>query len=184
MVQTIDDATSCITLPEDRFAKALSESPAFIAWTGTADAAEALSHVYIDGLPPPPDHEDEFTPQYLATIGNFAIVATSDQEGFAWEFSAISERHEYLPSGRLTVELHELLDASEQELIARAPRRFKNSLGLIIEQSAGVSGVAEYLAVRRVVLEELYRNGEDEIPAQGDTLSAILSVEWADDDES
>lgn len=51
-------------------------------WGGFADASEAASHIYIEGLPIP---EDAYTAEQLAELRPFVLVFPSDEQAFSVE---------------------------------------------------------------------------------------------------
>ena len=75
-------ATNCLTNAEDALRDMIANTAAFQTWVSAADAAAAKASLYYDSLPKPTD--DAYTKTFWTDEGNFAVLYTADDDGFAF----------------------------------------------------------------------------------------------------
>ncbi|MFZ5785121.1 MAG: hypothetical protein ACOY3Y_01655 [Acidobacteriota bacterium] len=168
-----------LSLAQEHLRVMLADAPVFRAWCAAADQAEALAHVYHEGLPAPPDGV-EYSRDELESLRPYAVVFTAERAGFELLLSGIGETWDYNASGRLILRLRENCpEGFGDEPTSEAGLRWKNTLGGIMQDLAELSGGEGYLHVQRVRLEDgPYWPHPNLIPSEGLWLGADLSIEW------
>ena len=174
-------------MPQQNLKVLLSESPAFQALCHVGDAAGALEHIHLGGLPDPLDFR-EYSPAEIAAFRPFIIINLARSNGYRAGHTAMgSSGFQYHESGRLEIQL---------ERASPPPRRsvnepgdamdrydadvdFQNVIGAIIEDMRELSASAGKFAMDEIVITDgPFRNSEESWVAQGDFQFVFLEVAW------
>lgn len=154
----------------------LSNSATFQTWTGAADAAAALNHIHVIGLPTPAENRPSYSAAELSELRPMAVLNYDVAEPWAYEGIA---QGQYTPSGRVLIALEADVDSADARNFKEAAYTFLNAVGKIIEEMAEASEGGGYPVVQRVRLRMQPRRSEEkERPAKGDYLVTIIGVEF------
>jgi hypothetical protein len=183
----IEDPLGGMSWAEDNAARSLAACTQFQLDTNSADAAEALTHIYFDALTPPADRST-YSAEELTDLRPFCIVATHPTEnGFSWGRIGAEAWDD---SGTLILIFQYPVPAGMEEDNQALMRWFKNRLGNIIRPDTTVSGQSSYvgmsdlahsggyLAGSKVSLGILGRADQKVIKTEGDFVMATLLVQW------
>lgn len=180
----LEDAAGGISIAEQLLAQTVAACTQWIADTGSADATEALSHIYFDALPPS-DDGDSFTREELIALRPYCIVATNPENGYSWGRIA-AEGWDDSGSLILIFEYNtpEELAQDNQALM----RWFKNKLGNIMRPDdsvltdyVGISQLAHqgaYHASTKIRVGVIGRADQLQYETEGDYVLAMLYVDW------
>lgn len=135
-------ATNCLTKAEDALRDMIANTAAFQTWVSAADAAAAKASLYYDSLPQPTD--DVYTKSFWTDEGNFAVLYTADDDGFAFDFESISAGYNYLASGVLMVDFFHLFALTPIDF-QEDHRTAKNQIGDVLEDLIDLGGTNPYL---------------------------------------
>jgi hypothetical protein len=175
----VTDPVGCISLAEQYLRQTLAASETFRSAVGAGNPAAALAHIYTDDLPPPAGGAATYSRSDLETLRPFAVVWTEEQDGLRRQADAVSDARNYGGSGRLAVLFEQDVPSQVVNDPPEASRRFKNTLGLIIDEMLAVAGTPDYLDIAAITLRGgPTRSHPDAQATEGDFLAALLSVEW------
>lgn len=170
-------ATSGISLAEQHLANMLADAPAFRALASgvtTAEQAHARM-IHYDALPPPEGDQAVHTPDELNKLRPFAILFTAEQNGYRRRRTATGC---FVESGQIVLHLECNIPAALASDRSEALRRFKNSLGAILDDLEPLTEQAGYLAANAFDVQMLALEAEDAIPMNGDNVFAIVTIPW------
>lgn len=189
----LETALGGIAIAEHLFAATLAGSTQWIADTDSADATEALTHIYYDTLPPPEDR-DTYSPEEWIDLRPFAIISTRPfSGGYIWKRDAAEG---WSDSGQLEVQFEyntpDEMVADDQSLM----RWFKNKLGNMLRPDTTVSGQGSYVGMTDLAHDPGYlamneigffgtpadpavcRINQKLIQTYGDCVAARFLVSW------
>lgn len=167
-----------ITTVEAMLGGTLSNCAAFQTFVGAADAAEALLRIHYAALPAPADGQ-QYTAAELAALRPFALIWTSEREGFERRRIAVgTDGFEFGESGRLQLELVRTVPTLGADEPALVEREFLNAIGQIIDNLCTLAGQGGYLAIERLSLDEAWRTHPDLANEIGDETGARLAAQW------
>ena len=164
---------------EDYLAASLAASAAWQTECGAANAAEALEHVYIDGLPNPAKGATH-TRGELENFRPYALVFMPETGPYTARVDAISAHFEFQGSGQLILRIvrtspHQLGDSPTHD----ANQTFKNLIGTIIDQLCDLAGVAGYLAFHTISVDKgPYWPDKGDIETWGLFQGVDVLVQW------
>lgn len=172
----IDPATNCLTKAEDLLADMLSRCPTYRAWAGVEDA----SHIYVDSNMLPIEGEDFSDAELVDIIGNHIVIYTPPDEGFHYVHDATSHGAEFQPGGHLEAMFYEFVDRDFNNPAA-VMRRFKNTVGAILEEVWPLAGIDENLNLTGAIeVLSLSMAPEKQAFQAGDALEARVRFFWKD----
>jgi|GEM_PF-1789324 len=176
------EPAGCISLAQHYLRQMLANCAAVRTWLGVDDEEGALARIHHEGLPKPADNAVEHTRAELIAYRPYAVVFTAESGGLTLNHDAGGAAFEFAESGRLTVRLYQNCpDEYGDEPSSDANLQFKNSVGLIMDGLAALSGTAGYLAFDRLGLADgPYWGHPDLVPGQGVWQGAELSIEWGE----
>jgi hypothetical protein len=125
--------TNCWTRAENALATALSNSAAFIALTGSANAAAALAKISGEELAWPADGE-KFSEAERTARPVRAIVCSAEEQPYA---VIRTESNRFEPSGTILIAIERLVDADaveDAEIPLDLEREFKNFAGDVVDE--------------------------------------------------
>jgi hypothetical protein len=180
----LETAAGGISIAEHLLAQTVAACTQWINDTDSADATEALTHIYFDALPPSQDG-NAFTREELIELRPYCIVATNPENGYSWGRIAAEGWDD---SGSLVL----IFEYNTPEALARdnqaLMRWFKNKLGNIMRPDdtvftdyVGISQLAhrgDYHASTKIRVGVLGRADELLDETEGDYLLATLIVDW------
>lgn len=165
-----------LSLAQENLRVTLAACAKFQTWVGAASAAAALASIHHDGLPAPADAKKGYTLAELQGYRPFAIVYTQEQGGYSRQIAAVRT---YRDGGRLKLRLEQDVPALLAGDIASADVAWKDTIGQIIDQMAALAGVAPYLDIRQITVDDgPYRNHPDTAADQGDAQGIELGITW------
>lgn len=180
----VDSPTNCWTANEAAFATALANSADFQAFVGVANATEAAARIFVDDADEPWDGEAYEWAQ-RAQLGAYALVASADDEPFAWTWLSIADCIPE-PSGNLIVlfermvkPIDEHTQTSENASKAQIERWFKNKIGTILKEARSycVENGGPILQ-RAQVMEGPFHNDPREWPTHGRWQGCWVRIPW------
>jgi hypothetical protein len=179
----IATATNCLTEAEDVMVAMLANSTAFQIWVRAADPDAAGRHIFLHSLPESADfagdRTDVFPEEHWEKIGNYIVVSTAQQDGFAFDFDAMSAGYEYLGSGELMLELAQYFPRDETNWQENG-RAGLNAMGDVLQSLAGMVGLFHpSLSVEQFRVTGWGWTPEDQIPAMGLHLYLDAAVRWS-----
>lgn len=172
-----------LSIAEDLLRVTFADATAVKTWLCVETQAQALGKIWIDALPPPKAGEKELSKSELQRHRPFIILNTAGTGGFRRRRTAISAPHTvFNPSGLLEVRLEQELPATLVRDTHEAERRWKNTLGDILDDVGALFGAAGYLDGNEIALiDGPYRNHPDDFEAEGMIQGARLTVTWGRD---
>jgi len=172
----VTDPAGGMSLAQEYLRTALADCSTFQAWVGAADQAEALARIYHEALPAPANG-NEYTLAELQAYRPFALIWTSEQNGYSKRRLAVGT---WAESGRIMIRLEEDVDPQIANDPAEVARRFRNTIGQIIDELCALTDPgAGYLVFHTVTVEAgPIRTEEDEARTLGDAQAVELSVEY------
>lgn len=171
-------AEGAITLAEQDLATTLADCHAFQAWAGVASREDALARIYFDGLPSPDNGRESYTADELAELRPYAVIWTDEEDGFRRKMVSGGAGFLFDDSGRLHLELVQEIAVADQADLAAADRKFKNSLGLILDDLAELAGQGGYLTATSFVTKGPLRPHPDAEEGEGPWQWAKLVIDW------
>lgn len=171
-------AEGSITLAEQDLANTLADCHAFQAWAGVASQAAALERIYFDGLPAPDNGRETYTADELAALRPYAVIWTDEEEGFRRKQVAAGAGFYFEDSGRLHLELVQEIAAADQADLSASDRKFKNALGLILDELAELAGQGGYLTATSFATKGPLRPHPDSEDGEGPWQWAKLVIDW------
>lgn len=169
----VEAAEGGISLAEENLARTLSDCARFRAWAGANNQAQALKRIYFDALPPPEGDRAAHTRDSIEKLRPFAMISTIPQNGYS---RGRVGTETYAEAGNLIIVLEENVPDNLAADDAAASRRFKNTLGVIIDELLALAYQPTYLAIDQVGLQGPMRCHPDDVEAQGDHQLAFLAV--------
>lgn len=176
--------TTPVTDAEGYLRATLADVAAFRSWCGAADQAAALARIHIDATTAPADSQnEEYTDAELAALIPYALIATDPDGGYRMRAAGINADNStnWIDSGRLVLELIQLVPAQQARNIAAAEAAWKQDLGKILVGLWTLAGKAGYLAITAIHLAALYRIDDDDKASLGDQQGATLTIDWGED---
>ena len=168
----------CISLAENHLKTMLADSTEFRTWVEAIDQASALDDIYIEALPAPADKRVH-TLVELTALRPYAIIWTDPEDGFSMSHVATSSTFDFSEAGVLMMRFIDDVLPSIETDPAEIALRFKNHIGLILDDFKSLAGLGTYLAIDRVGIDlGPYRSDEDDQGTQGDYVGVDLRVEW------
>jgi hypothetical protein len=155
----------------------LADCPAFRTWCGADDATQALGRIHYDALPPADNHE-EHTLEELKTHRPYALVYSRT---LARGHLSTGIHHEFGLDGSMGVEFFQDVPAEIAHDPGEIALRFNNAIGAVIDELCDRAGLAGFLALTRITMEEPpVRTHENERADFGDALFVRLIMDWSD----
>lgn len=172
-----------ISIAEDLLRVTFADAAAVRTWMCVETQAQALGRIFIDALPPSKDGEKELSLSELKRYRPFIIINTAGTGGLRRRRTAVSAPNTVFNSaGQLEVRLEQELPATLVRDTHEAERRWKNTLGEIIDDVGALFGTAGYLDGNEIALiDGPYRNHQDDFEAEGMIQGARLTVTWGRD---
>ena len=164
---------------EDYLRVSLAACAAWQSECGAADAAEALEHVYIDGLPNPAKGAAH-TRGELEGLRPYALVFMPERDPYTARTDAVSDHFEFQGSGQLTLRIVR----SSPDQVGDSPshdanQTFKNLIATVIDQLCDLAGVAGYLAFHTIsVVSGPYWPDKADIETWGLFQEIDILVQW------
>jgi hypothetical protein len=171
----LETASGSLALAEQHVANMLANAAAFQAFVHADEAADAFERIHFDALPPPLNGQANYGPDELAKLRPFALVFTTEQNGFRRVRTATEC---YVESGSIVVQIERDVETEEARHNARLMRRFKNDLGDLIDELTELAYRSDYLAFDAIELVGHGRIEEDQVPTHGDHVCAVLLLTW------
>lgn len=154
----------------------LADSTAFRTWVSAATQAAALARIYMDALPPPAGHAEQYTLTELNTYRPYAVIWSHRH---AWRQVAVSSDGDEFDEGpgRLGIQLVQTVGSlTDHQEIARA---FENIIDGIVDALCAKSGTAGYLAFDRIGIEQgPVRVHPNWVPHLGDEQHVDLVIDY------
>lgn len=154
--------TGIISLPLHYLRQSIAASTTFQTWVGADDAEEALDNIYS-----------------VATIvftRPFAVVDWA--KNFKRTKNAGGTRNHFEQSGELAMLFRGSIDPTHND--SDAAFAFLNTVGAIISEIEELAGVADYLDIVSITLDQgPHRPGEDEAKTSGAFYEVVYRVEFA-----
>lgn len=155
--------------------------PSFQTWTGSADAAEALTRVHLVDIPAPDAGRSEYTVEQLQAMRPLARVNLFETPngvgGQAWQSDRVAESA-YSFSCRLVLDF---LDNVGEDMVNDTPGAklsFMNNVGAVIMDMLGLSGTNGYLVIDRIeIFQSIARSDQTLAAAQGDFYRTQLLLQ-------
>jgi hypothetical protein len=179
-VPTLETADTGPSLAEDYLAQSLANSAQWQTDTDSADAAEALTHIYFTSLPPS-DDGDTFSREELDELRPFAIISTVPMRGgYSWRRIGAEAWDD---SGQLMLTFEYNVPDSMADDNQAIVRWFENRWGKVLRGSSGASLTelahqGGYLAINQIDLDLQGRANEKFYETQGDFMLASFTVSW------
>jgi len=171
MDPNLDASAGSISLRLKYLADTLANCAAFQSLVGAANAAEALRHIWEDGLPAPTTGS-QYTVSELQGMLPYALI---------W-CEKITHTHEAEPASFMVdAELAvQLVRAVPEELrwdMHQASRQWSNTVGTIMDQMRAQASTAGRLSIATIEMAEPhYRTMTEEERSEGDQQFADLIV--------
>lgn len=170
----LDAAEGVISDAEQYLANSLAASARFQTWVDAADATEALGSIYFTTLPSP-ENGNKFDSDELAALFPCALIYTDEQiQGSVMRKTGSLV---YQGGGLVAFRLYEAIAADNDLTFSEMERRWKNTVGAIINDVAAVSETADCLAATEIAVTEIYRADKDEVVFLDMNTAAVL-VTW------
>lgn len=181
----LETAAGGMSIAEQLLALSLAACTQVQADTNSADADEALTHVYFDAVTPPQDR-NSYSAEELTDLRPFYIVATHPAEsGYSWNRIGAESWDD---SGNLILIIQYPVPGEMADDNQALMRWFKNRLGNILRPDpdvftnyVGLSDLAHqpgYLAATGFKLGILGRADQKVLATEGDFVMATLNVSW------
>lgn len=173
---TLPDAEGGITLAEENLKATLAGCARFREWALNApDATAAGLRVYIDDLPDPPGDADSYSAEQLQGLRPFAIIRTDGRGGYS---KAKVATLGYAEAGKLQIWFEENVTQSDASDVMLLERKFKNTLGVILDQLLNLAYQPGYLAIDLITFNGPYRCSENEGTGEGDHHFAVFDIQY------
>ncbi|OHB82794.1 MAG: hypothetical protein A2V98_25875 [Planctomycetes bacterium RBG_16_64_12] len=161
------------TLARNYLRASLAASTTFQTWTGSADAAAALSRIHLSALPPPAAGAEDYSAAEWDGYLPLAILHTARYHS---EFDSDTG---YAKQGTLVIHLLGAVAEAKHDLPGEAGRDFDNVIGGIIADLESRANQAGYLTVKSIDMpEEPERGPIDEEDTLGDVMRVNLFIGW------
>lgn len=180
----MEDPAGGISFAKYNAAQTLAACSQWIVDTDSADATEALTHIYYDALPPS-DDGDTFKKEELIELRPFCIVATNAEQGYSWGRIGAEAWDDH--GSIVLIFQYNVPDSmvnDEQQLF----RWFENRLGNIMRPDPSVftnyvgfttlAHSAGYFAGVKVDLGIIGRIDQKAAETKGDYVLATIQVDW------
>lgn len=178
------DAAGPISLAEDHLRSMLAKCDTFRSWIGATGGVEeteqsqAEARVYVDALPPP-NTGGKHTLEELRHYRPYAIVWTDDEEGgYTRDLVAVGSAFHFAESGRFRIRFEQDIEPQISGNPAEISRRFKNTIGQILDDLCGLAGTAGYVGFTTVTTFGPFRSEQRDAPGYGDTIQMELALGW------
>lgn len=171
--------------PLDLFIDLLSKNTGFWQFTGAADAAAALSHIYRDFLPEPAD-KNEHTLAELQAMRPFAMVWQSESNG--WHARRNAATSCFKISGMIVVrfewdvpyapnENDQLVQSGSDQAAATT---FQEHLSRILhnDDSTGILNICAQMNITDVMETACFRSPPEHYKTIGDCYAAEFLIAW------
>jgi len=171
------DAAGFISLAQDRLRTSLGGSAEWQSWvgaSGTGAAGIAEGRVYDESLPPTSSGAP-YTLAELTEARPFAIISTASPTGL----SAYGAPASFSDDGVLTLIFFDNVPSEIAIDDGEISRRFLNHVGKVMADVMALRDTAGYLAIDRIELEDWGRIPKKEAAVYGDSVQAVLRVEWS-----
>jgi hypothetical protein len=168
-----------ISLAQQHLKLQLADCAAFRTWCKTGNQAEALSHIYLEGLPKPPAGQKTYMKEQLESLRPYALVNTKASGGFSLSFGSFGSHAEYDASGKLEVTLFQNCPENlGNDPTSDANQQFSNFCGELIDQLATLSGQAGYLCFERLTFDGPYWTHPLLLPTEDLYQWCEIGVDW------
>lgn len=171
----LDAAEGGISLAEENLARTLADCARFQSWAGATNRAQALKRIYFDSLPPPEADKAAHSRDSIEKLRPFALISTNLQNGYS---RGRVGTQTYAEAGNLMIVFEEGVPDSLAADDAAAARKFKNTLGVIMDELLVLAYQATYLAIDQLTLQGPVRCHPDDVEGQGDHQFAGLAVSF------
>lgn len=172
----IDAPEGGLSYAEHHLAVTLAACARFRTWCGSANAAAALAdRIHFDAWPAPANGQ-VYTPPELDQLLPSALIFTA--EGTGYQAHRVAKPSSWQGSGSLMFQLQEIVPQELAKVPGHAMRRFKNTLGVILEEFKALCGTAGYLDGRLFFVAGPWRCDPDDVIGQADAHLAELTVVW------
>jgi len=173
--------TNCITDTEDMLRDMLCATAQFRAWVGESSAALARAYVFSTSIPDPadarwPEDGETYSADWWDHLRNYAIIGTSSEEGFIYEYAAAP--NEFLTAGTLELQFYRYFDVEDIQL-DKDTRTALNEVGGIIQAMLPLAGTAEYHSINAVRIIRSDWGPEDQDPDAGRQFRVVADFEWS-----
>lgn len=174
----ITAAEGVISTPEEILAATIADCPRWQAMCRAADAEGAMQSIYFDALPPPPNDEDAYSCEQLEALRPYVMVYSDEDTGVSFNHSATTLGFNFRGSGRIKATIEQTVDPEVAHDPQEVFRRFKNDVGVLLQEMMARAGSAGFLAMRNVTAQGPLRAHEDLIQDEGDFVVYHLTLEW------
>lgn len=134
-----------ITEAEDLLRIMLCDSAEVQRFLGVTSSTDALTRIHIDALPIS-DNGEQYTKEEAEELRPYILVSTRPDNGYLFTLDAADRSFVFRDSGSLMAQFVRSIHEDDLTNPRNADRRFKNQLGLILNELKSMAGRDSYFA--------------------------------------
>ena len=171
------EARGCWTSSEQLLANAVANCPETWAFLGVAsEALAAKGNLFIDSMPPPRNDEEYDSKEYFDRIFPAIIIATPGDDSETFRLFRRSSPNDFGAIGVLEIRFLRL--PNPRETIENEERRFKNHVGVILEELTDRGDAEGFLHMQDMSVQDYGREPQEGEDALGELQVAVVQVPW------